>query len=155
MPPDETINICLSKTFADNQFVSNSDQPQLATKKSFFIFNTISYKHLDEVAMGSPLVSTLAYSFYAIMRKDSQISAQKNSNQCFADEMWMIFVYFSKRKKKHFKLSLNYFNWCHKFSLFDSSSSCSITTISVNNEKVIWTVSFHYLTVLTQGKSSI
>ena len=37
----------------------------LATKESYFIFNIISYKQIDGVAMGSPLGPSLANAFLA------------------------------------------------------------------------------------------
>ena len=41
---------------------------------------------------------------YAIMNKDFQINAQRNSSQCFTDDMWTICLYSSESKN-----TLNYF----------------------------------------------
>ena len=55
---DETINICLNKSFDKNQCVSNLDRAsfekllRVAAKESFFIFDKIFYKQLDGVVMG-------------------------------------------------------------------------------------------------------
>ena len=66
IPLDETISICLNKSFDKKQNVSNLGQTSfekllwLTTKESFFIFNKTFYKQSDGVAMGSRLVPTLA-----------------------------------------------------------------------------------------------
>ena len=41
------------------------DLLSLATKESYFIFNIISYKQIEEVAIGSPLGPSLANAFLA------------------------------------------------------------------------------------------
>ena len=41
----------------------------LATKESYFIFNKLFYKQIDDVAMGSPLGPTLANAFLCFDEK--------------------------------------------------------------------------------------
>ena len=41
----------------------------LATKESYFIFNELFYKQIDDVAMGSPLGPTLANAFLCFYEK--------------------------------------------------------------------------------------
>ena len=43
----------------------------------------------------------------------------EDSNQCFAGDIWTIFLYSSERKE-HLKIFLNYFNSCHKNIKFTS-----------------------------------
>ena len=75
IPLDETINICLDESFEKKKCASNLDRAsfekllQLATKESFFIFDKTFSKKLDGVAIGSPLVPTLANSFLCYHEK--------------------------------------------------------------------------------------
>ena len=71
--------------------------------------------------------------FYAIMKKDGQINAQRNSNQCFTGDMWMIFLYSSE------KLFPNYFNSCHENIKFtpekESNNKLSFLDIEISRNK--------------------
>ena len=65
-PLDQTINICVDNLCNDNDNTPNIPKHDfrnflnIATKKSFFLFNNKHYKQVDGVAMESPLGSALA-----------------------------------------------------------------------------------------------
>ena len=72
IPLDETIEICVDELFKGkkkNEKVNGLTKSQiaqllkLATKQSFFIFNNNFYIQKDGVALGNPLVPTLANTF--------------------------------------------------------------------------------------------
>ena len=66
IPLDETIDICVNQLFENTDSVESfikSELKQLlslATKESYFIFNGLLYKQIDDVAMESPLGPPLA-----------------------------------------------------------------------------------------------
>ena len=76
IPLDETIDICVNQLFENTDTVegfTKSDLKQLqslATKESYFIFNSLLYKHIDGVAMGSPLGPFLANAFLSYHKKN-------------------------------------------------------------------------------------
>ena len=69
IPLDETIDICADNLYNDNENPPNIPKHDfrnllnIATKESFFMFNNKYYKHVDGVAMGSPLGPALANIF--------------------------------------------------------------------------------------------
>ena len=76
IPLNETINNCVSDLHNKNRYnekLSKRDLFKLletATSKSFFIFDSILYKQVDRVAMGSPLGPTLANTFLCHYEKE-------------------------------------------------------------------------------------
>ena len=71
IPLEETIEICISNLFKNNDTVHGLKKSEfkellsLAANESYSIFNNISYKQIDGVAMGSPLGPSLANAFLA------------------------------------------------------------------------------------------
>ena len=69
IPLDETIDNCVDNLYNDNENPPNIPKHDfcnllnIATKKSFFMFNNKYYKQVDGVAMGSPLAPALANIF--------------------------------------------------------------------------------------------
>ena len=78
IPLEETIDICPNTFFKNMEIVEGLSKIQfkellsLATKESYFIFNGKLHEQVDEVAMGSPLVPTLASIFLAQCEKNLQ-----------------------------------------------------------------------------------
>ena len=66
IPLEETIGICVRNLFNDNENPTNIPNHDfgnlfnIATKETFFMFNSKYYKQVDGVAMGSPLGPALA-----------------------------------------------------------------------------------------------
>ena len=66
IPLEETIDICVGNLFNDNENPTNIPKHDfgnlfnIATKETFFMFNSKYYKQVDGVAMGSPLGPALA-----------------------------------------------------------------------------------------------
>ena len=73
---DETIDICINQLFENTDTVegfTKSDFKQLlclATKESYFIFNSLLYKQMDGVVMGPPLGPSLATTFLSYHEKN-------------------------------------------------------------------------------------
>ena len=100
IPLNETIDICV------NQFFENTDTAEgftkselkqllcLATKESYFIFNGLLYKHIDRVAMGSPLGPSFANTFLSYHEKTCLNNCCKDLSQFFTVTS-MIFLYSS------------------------------------------------------------
>ena len=86
IPLNETINNCVSDLYNKNRYnekLSKRDLFKLletATSKSFFIFDSILYKQVDRVAMGSPLGPTLANTFLCHYEKEWWIIVQSTLN---------------------------------------------------------------------------
>ena len=76
IPLNETINNCVSDLHNKNLYngkLSKRDPFKLletATSESSFIFDYLLYKHIDGVAMGSPLCPTLANAFLCHYKKE-------------------------------------------------------------------------------------
>ena len=76
IPLDETIDICVNQLFENTDTVEDFRKSELkqllslATKESYFIFNSLLYKHIDGVAMGSPLRPSLANAFLSYHKKN-------------------------------------------------------------------------------------
>ena len=66
---EETIDICVDHLYNDNENPPNIRKHDfcnllnIATKETFFMFNTKYYKQVDGVAMGSPMNPALANIF--------------------------------------------------------------------------------------------
>ena len=76
IPLEETIDICINTLFENTEKAEGLSKIELrellslATKESYFIFNRKLYKHVDGVAMASPLGSTLANAFLVHFEKN-------------------------------------------------------------------------------------
>ena len=75
IPLDETINIRKESIFNESDTVEGLNKSKfkellsLATKESYFIFNELLYKQIDDVAIGSPLGPILANEFLCFYEK--------------------------------------------------------------------------------------
>ena len=73
---DETIDICINQLFENTDTAESftiSELKQLlclATKESYFIYNSLLYKQTNGVAMGSPLGTSLANTFLSYHEKN-------------------------------------------------------------------------------------
>ena len=73
---EESNKICTNDPFKNNDVVHGLEKSEfkdllsLVTKKPYFIFNKILYKQIDQVAMGSPLGSSLANVFLPYHERD-------------------------------------------------------------------------------------
>ena len=63
IPLDETIDICVNQLFEGFKESELKQLLCLPTKESYFKFNSLLYKQIDGVAMGSPLGPSLANAF--------------------------------------------------------------------------------------------
>ena len=76
IPLDETIDICINQLFENTDTVEGFKKSELkqllclATKESYFIFNDLLYKQIDDVAMGSPLGPCLTNAFLSYYEKN-------------------------------------------------------------------------------------
>ena len=66
---EEQFDICINQLFENTDTVEGFTKSELkqllcfATKQSYFIFNSLLYKQIDGVAMGSPLGPSLGNTF--------------------------------------------------------------------------------------------
>ena len=83
--------------------------PCSVTKQSYFIFNGFFYKQIDDLAMGSPRGSSLAYTFLSCHEKKlvKHLSAR---SQFFTDVMLIILLY---TLNVHLKFFQDFLNSCH------------------------------------------
>ena len=76
IPLDETIDICINLLFENTDNIEGFEKSELkqllclATKESYFIFNSLLYKQVDSVAMGSSLGPSLANVFLSYHEKN-------------------------------------------------------------------------------------
>ena len=127
IPLNETINNCVSDLHNKNLYngkLSKRDLFKLletATSESSFIFDYLLYKQVDGVAMGSPLVITLANAFLCHYEKEwldnCPIHFKPVIYKRYVDD---IFVLFSS--KEHLQLFVDYMNKQHKCLKFTSEA---------------------------------
>ena len=118
VPLEETIDICLSNLFKNNDRVlnitkSNLEQLlKLAVKESVFVFNESLFKQIDGVAMGSPLGPTLANAFLCYHEtrwlEDCPMSFKPIFYRRYVDDCFLLF-----KEESHIKLFLEYLNSKH------------------------------------------
>ena len=100
IPLDETINICTNIAYSEQDVIQGINKEEfrnllsLATKEPYFIFNEFLYKQKDEVAMGSSLCLIVANAFLCFNEKKWLENALLNLNQCFIEDMLMIFLFY-------------------------------------------------------------
>ena len=101
IPLDETIDICVNQFFENTDTVEGFTKSELkqllclATKESYFIFNGLLYKHIDGVAMGSPLGPSLANAFLSYHEKTCLNNCPQGFKPVFYWCYVMIFLYSS------------------------------------------------------------
>ena len=115
IPLNETITNCVSDLHNKNIYdgkLSKRDLLKLlgtASSESSFIFDYVLYKQVDGVAMGSPLVPTLANAFLCHYEKEwfdnCPIHFKSVINKRYVDD---IFILFSS--KEHLQLFGDYMN---------------------------------------------
>ena len=100
IPLDETINICTNIAYSEQDVIQGINKEEfrnllsLATKEPYSIFNEFLYKQKDEVAMGSSLCLIVANAFLCFNEKKWLENALLNLNQCFIEDMLMIFLFY-------------------------------------------------------------
>ena len=115
IPLDETIDICINQLFANADTVEGFTRSELkqllclATKESYFIFNSLLYKQTDGVAMGSPLGPSLANAFLSYHEKNWLNSCPQGFKPVFyrryVDNIFVLFK--SNDHLKYFQEFLN------------------------------------------------
>ena len=101
IPLQETINICVDNLYNDNENPPNipkhdlHDWLNIATKETFFIFNSKYYKQVDGVAMGSLLGPALANifmcSFESKWLRDCPNDFKPVFYRCYIDDIFVLF----------------------------------------------------------------
>ena len=92
IPLEETINICIKSIYNQNNSAEVLNKSKfkellsLATKESYFIFNEFLYKQIEDVAMGSPLGSTLADAFLCFYEKKGLNNILRNLNKFIIED---------------------------------------------------------------------
>ena len=127
IPLNETVNNCVSDPHNKNAYhgkLSKRDLFKLletTTSESSFIFDYLLYKQVAGVAVGSPLVPTLANSFLCHYEKEwldnCPIHFKPVIYKRYVDD---IFVLFSS--KEHLQLFVDYMNKQHKCLKFTSEA---------------------------------
>ena len=115
IPLDETIDICINKLFENTDTVESFKKSELkqllclATKESYFIFNSLLYKQIDAVAMGSPLRSFLGNAILSYYEKNWLNSCPQGFKPVFyrryVDDIFLLFK--SNDQLKYFQDFLN------------------------------------------------
>ena len=82
----------------------------MATKESYFIFNGLLYKQIDGVAMGSPLVHSLANAFLSYHEKNWLNNCPQGFKpvfyQRYVDDIFVLF-----KSNDHVKYFQQFLNW--------------------------------------------
>ena len=125
IPLNETIDICINQLFENTDTVEGfkkSDLKQLlclATKESYFIFNGLLYKQIDDVAMGSPLGPFLANAFLSYYEKNWLNNCPHRFKPVFyrryVDDIFLLFK--SNDHLKYFQDFLNSYHINMSFSM--------------------------------------
>ena len=99
--PDETVDICINQLFENIDTAESFTMSELkqllclATKESYFIFNSLLYKQTNGVAMGSPLGTSLANTFLLYHEKNWLNSSLQGFKpvfyQCYVDNILVLF----------------------------------------------------------------
>ena len=139
IPFEETIEICISNLFKNNDTVHGLKKSEfkellsLATNESYFIFNNISYKQIDGVAMGSPLGPSLANAFLTHLEQNWLDSCPLEYRPLYYQRYVAdIFVLF--KSSDHLKRFQSYLNSCHVNMSFtiETEESNKISFLDVN-----------------------
>ena len=112
---DETIDICINQLFENTDTVEGfikSELKQLLCldkKESYFIFNSLLYKQIDGVAMGSPLGPSLANAFLSYHEKNWLNNCPQGFKPAFyrryVDDIFKLF-----KSNDHLKYFQNFLN---------------------------------------------
>ena len=99
--PDETVDICTNQLFENIDTAESFTMSELkqllclATKESYFIFNSLLYKQTNGVAMRSPLGTSLANTFLLYHEKNWLNSSLQGFKpvfyQCYVDNILVLF----------------------------------------------------------------
>ena len=126
IPLNETIDICV------NQFFENTDTAEgftkselkqllcLATKESYFIFNGLLYKHIDGVAMGSPLGPSFANTFLSYHEKTCLNNCPQGFKPvfyCYVNDISILF-----KLNDYLKYFQHFLTSCHINMLFSTET---------------------------------
>ena len=100
IPLKEKINNCVSDLHNKNLYNAKLNKSDLfklletATSESSFIFDFLLYKHIDGIAMGSPLGPTLVNAFLCHYEKESLDNCPSHFKPIVYKGMLMIFLFF-------------------------------------------------------------
>ena len=118
IPLDEAINICVNNVFSNKKKLKGllkKDFKQLLTlsvKSSCFVFNNVYYQQVDRVAMGLPLVPTLAslllVNYESKLFKDYHIKLEPKYYCSYFHDIFLLF-----KAKDHIKQFFRYMNSRH------------------------------------------
>ena len=142
IPLDETIDICTNNLYNCAQkpeCIPKADFKtllQTAVKDMLFVFDSVFYKQVDGVSMGSPLGPTMANAFLCYHKQiwldECPLDFKPVLYRRYVDDVFLLF-----RCPKHVQLFLNYLNSKHvniEFSAEQQTNgSLSFIDINVHN----------------------
>ena len=118
IPLEEAIDICTNTLFENMEKVESLSKIEfkellsLATKESYFIFNRKLYKHVDGIAMGSPLGPTLANAFLVHSEKNwlqkCLSDFKPHYYRRYVDDIFVLFI-----SPQHLEAFCNFLNGRH------------------------------------------
>ena len=98
---NETIDICVNQLFENTDTIKGFAKSKLkqllcmATKESYFVFNSLLYKQTDGVAMGSPLEPSFANAFLSYHEKNWLNNCPQGFKpafyRCYVDDIFILF----------------------------------------------------------------
>ena len=104
---EETIDICTNTLFENTEKVEGLSKIEckellfLATKESYFIFNGKLYEKVNGVAMGSPLVPTIANAFLVHFEKNWLQNCPSDFKCCVHYIYYIFSSFFFMYKREH------------------------------------------------------
>ena len=123
IPLEETINICTNLLYDNVDIIEAIEKFEfenmlsLATRETYFMFNSILYKQKDNVAMGSPLGPTIANVFLSFYEMKWLQQCPNEFKQFFyikyGDDIFVLFESDGQLSNFH-----AYLNTCHPNTSF-------------------------------------
>ena len=124
IPLEKNINICTESIYDQNDSAEGLNKSEfkellsLATNESYFIFDKILFKHIDGVAMGSRLGTTLANAFLWFYERKWLEECPDEFKPIYY-RRYVDYIFVLLRSRDHLIKFRDYLNKCHpniKFS---------------------------------------
>ena len=114
---DESIDICINQLFENTNTIEGFTKSELtqllclATKEFYFILNSLLYKHIDGVAIASPLGPSLANAFLSYHENNWLNNCPQGFKPVFNQLYVDIFILF--KSNDHLKYFQDFLYSCH------------------------------------------
>ena len=146
---DESIDICINQLFENTNTIEGFTKSELtqllclATKEFYFILNSLLYKHIDGVAVASPLGPSLANAFLSYHENNWLNNCPQGFKPVFNQLYVDIFILF--KSNDHLKYFQDFLYSCHismSFSM-ETEKEYKFLNIEIMHKRGIFTTTVY------------